>query len=58
MQLDAEDSEGFGYAHPPAGVQAVPLPGDSKLDENDRPVGQGTGSNTLATAESTRDLDD
>ncbi|KAF2815234.1 vacuolar protein sorting-associated protein-like protein vps5 [Mytilinidion resinicola] len=58
MQLDAEDSEGFGYAHPPAGVQAAPLPSDSKADENDRPASQGTDTDTLATGDSTRDLDD
>jgi len=58
MQLDAEDSEGFGYAHPPAGVQAAPLPSDSKAHENERPVSQGTDTDTLATAESTLVADD
>ncbi|OCK77643.1 vacuolar protein sorting-associated protein-like protein vps5 [Lepidopterella palustris CBS 459.81] len=59
MQLDAEDGEGFGHAHPPAGVIAASLPGDTKHgDSNERPESQGTDTNVRAAAEAATEMDE
>lgn len=58
MQLDAEDAEGFGQVHPPAGVIAVPLPSDAKAaNTTERPDSQGTETDARA-AEDTNEIEE
>ena len=58
MQLDAEDAEGFGQAHPPAGVIAALLPSDLKAaNTTERPHSQGTGADARAAAEGTGEIE-
>ncbi|OCL04201.1 Vps5-domain-containing protein [Glonium stellatum] len=59
MQLDAEDAEGFGHVHPPAGVVAAPLPSDSKAaNTTERPDSQGTDTDSGVLAESTKGIEE
>lgn len=59
MQLDAEDAEGFGQAHPPAGVIAATLLSDPKAaNTTERPDSQGTETDARAAAEGTREIEE
>ena len=59
MQLDAEDTEGFGQAHPPAGVIAATLLSDPKAaNTTERPDSHGTETDARAAAEGTREIEE